>query len=542
MSKMKIYKWYFALLGVVLYTSVQSQIAPFQLVLEPLEIPGLGGLQSYAFGQSGGRWLILGGRLDGLHRRQPFASFDLVGNNTKIWVVDPEQMKSWSADISSLPSEIREPLSASNMEFYQEGDFLYCLGGYGYSTVLGDHTTYDKMTILNVPEIIKAVMLARNMRPFIRQIQDPLFQVTGGRLRKIEDAFYLLGGQKFIGRYNPMGPNHGPGFVQEYTNSIRIFSLADDGVQINVQHLKSHTDSMLLHRRDYNAESQILPNGKEGISLFSGVFQPGMDVPFLNCVTVDQNGYQAEPGFQQYYNHYHCPSMSLYSELKNEMHTVFFGGIAQYHDSAGILIADPNVPFVKTIARVTRNAKGEMAEFKLPVEMPALLGAGSEFIPVEILPHFKNGVLDLDKISGGRVLAGYIYGGIRSSAENIFFTNTGNESEASNYIYKVFLSKETTSTHDVLNAQSKGNLRVLIFPNPAEENFTIQFQLPKKSDVRITVSDLSGNSIYEKKMMRLEPGMHSCIPELQNIMHMSAVYVSVETPIEKSVQMVLLNK
>jgi hypothetical protein len=54
------------------------------------------------------------------------------------------------------------------------------------------------------------------------------------------------------------------------------------------------------------------------------------------------------------------------------MHTVFFGGIAQYYDSLGILVQDNNVPFVKTIARVTRDASGTMAEYKLPIVMPTL--------------------------------------------------------------------------------------------------------------------------------------------------------------------------
>lgn len=54
------------------------QTAPFQIMVEPMIIPGLGGLQAYAYGQDNGKWLILGGRLDGLHRRQPFAAFDIA--------------------------------------------------------------------------------------------------------------------------------------------------------------------------------------------------------------------------------------------------------------------------------------------------------------------------------------------------------------------------------------------------------------------------------------------------------------------------------
>jgi hypothetical protein len=45
---------------------------PYEVELRPVTIPGLPGLHSFAFGQHNGRWLIVGGRTDGLHPRQPF--------------------------------------------------------------------------------------------------------------------------------------------------------------------------------------------------------------------------------------------------------------------------------------------------------------------------------------------------------------------------------------------------------------------------------------------------------------------------------------
>lgn len=116
-----------------------SQQDPFQVAFEPIDIPNLGGVQSYAFGQSAGKWLIVGGRLDGLHRRQPFAAFDIAGHNNQLIVINPEGRQKWSAALTSLPTSIREQLSSTNMEFIQEGDYLYCIGGYGYSATQGDH-------------------------------------------------------------------------------------------------------------------------------------------------------------------------------------------------------------------------------------------------------------------------------------------------------------------------------------------------------------------------------------------------------------------
>ena len=104
---------------------IQAQNTPFSVALEPMNIEGLGGVQSYAFGQHEGKWLIVGGRLDGLHQRQPFAAFSQSGNNTQLIVIDPVAKQKWTTPLSSLPTGIQEQLSSTNMEFYQEGDYLY---------------------------------------------------------------------------------------------------------------------------------------------------------------------------------------------------------------------------------------------------------------------------------------------------------------------------------------------------------------------------------------------------------------------------------
>ena len=356
-------------------------------------------------------------------------------------MIDPVGLQKWTASLTLLPASVQEQLQSTNMQFHQNGRYLYLLGGYGYSATEGKHTTFPFLMAIDVPKVIEAIINKKDFSSYIRQISDPQFQVTGGRLDQINDVYYLVGGQKFIGRYNPMGPDHGPGFIQEYTNQIRKFSIADNGTTIRINHLPGFTDAENLHRRDYNVLPQILPTGEEGLTAFSSVFQQHEDLPFLNAVTINSKGYVVNNNFQQYYNHYHCANIPLYSASKNEMHSLFFGGIAQYYDSAGIRIQDDNVPFVKTIARVTRDANGNMTETKLSVEMPALLGAGSEFIPVETLPRYKNAVLKLDELPNSPTVIGYIYGGISSTAANILWFNNGTQSAASSQIFKVTLTK-----------------------------------------------------------------------------------------------------
>ncbi|MEZ4885864.1 MAG: T9SS type A sorting domain-containing protein [Chitinophagales bacterium] len=483
--------------------NIHSQ-TPFNIQLEPIDIEGVGGIQSYAFGQHNGKWLIVGGRLDGLHQRQPFAAFDASGNNTQLMVIDPVAGQSWATPLSSLSVGMREQLSSTNMEFNQEGDYLYVIGGYGYSSTKGEHTTYANLTAINVPATIEAIVNGTDFAENFRQITDPQFAVTGGHLNKIGAVYYLVGGQKFEGSYNPMGPDHGPGFTQEYTDAIRKFEIDDDGTTLNIRHLEGITDTENLHRRDYNVVPQIMPNGEEGLTAFSGVFQKTANVPFLNCVNIDAEGYEVNNSFSQYYNHYHCAVLPVFGAEQNEMHTVFFGGIAQYYEADGVLVQDDEVPFVKTIARVTRTADGTMTEYKLPVEMPALLGASSELIPIEGLSKYANGVLKLDDLEADTTLVGYIYGGISSSAKNIFWSNTGAQSEASSQIFKVFVVKEKTVGIDEINLQSIADLRMQMYPNPYNGVLNIDFQMAYQSEVELQIFDIEGKIVHEQKVPKNE--------------------------------------
>ncbi len=518
---------------------LNAQSSPFQVYIEPFQISGLGGLQSYAYGQSGGKWLILGGRLDGLHRRQPFASFDIAGHNNQIWVIDPVAQMKWSAPLTSLPVALQEQLSATNMEFHQDGDYLYLVGGYGYSNTAGDHKTYDGFTAVNVPAVIAAIQNGTAFSQYFRQLSDPDFAVTGGHLEQIGSTFYLVGGQKFDGRYNPM---NGPSFTQEYTNQIRKFTVEDDGNNLAVTFFPPDTDTANLHRRDYNVCPQIMPDGQEGLTAFSGVFQTVADIPYLNCVNIIAGSYTVNDSFSQYYNHYHCAYLPLYSANANEMHTVFFGGIAQYYDSLGILVQDNDVPFVKTIARVTRNANGLMSEHKLPVEMPALLGASAELIPIEGMDVYDNGVIKLDNLLQDTTLVGYIYGGIESTAGNIFWINDGTQSQTNETLYKVFVIKSSPNSIDDFNEQSAGMLQLQVYPNPNQGELFVKFHLDKPENVTLTLTDTAGKTILSEILTETEIGENLFSLQLGKKGVTGVYFITLGTATETAFQKVVIKE
>ncbi len=498
------------LIVLVLLAEVNSLLAgnsnhPFTISLEALQINGLPGLQSFACAQYNGKWLIACGRLDGLHKAMGMgmmgAPFPTSGSNNKLLVIDPVTKQFWSASLTTLATDIQEQLSSTNPEFFQDSDYLYIAGGYGYKSAVGKHVTFDKLIAISLPDAINSIVTGAPVSNSIRQISDTLFQVTGGEMGKIGSNYFLVGGHNFDGTYHHM---NGMGmFTQTYSNQIRTFRITDNGGIIVIDSVKVVTDEINLHRRDYNMVQQIMPDGSEGLTVFSGVFQITLDLPFLNSVNITANGYAVNNAFAQYYNHYQCANAALYSSSENEMHTLFFGGIAQYYDSAGILIADNQVPFVRTIARVTRDSNGNMSEYKLATEMPALLGAGSEFFLNPELPHYSNDVVKLDSINEDTVLLGYVLGGIQSPQPNVFNSSMmgSNGTSAVSNIFKVYLTKESSfSGGDELNSHSTNHLGFHVYPNPTTGEVTISLTPEKSGSVQLVILNSSGEIIRNESL------------------------------------------
>ncbi|MEZ4740010.1 MAG: hypothetical protein R2818_11795 [Flavobacteriales bacterium] len=474
-----------------------------RIVLEEVTIPGMPGVQSFAWGQIGNDWLLIGGRTDGLHQRQPFAAFLASANNTMAHVVDPTTNEVWSASIASLPTALYEQLQCTNIEFFQRGNTLYVIGGYGFSPTSNDHITHGRLAAIDVPGAIAAIKNGTSLTPHFRQLADSRMAVTGGYLGYLNDEFYLVGGQRFMGRYNPMGPDFGPGFIQEYTNAIRKFRIADDGTTLSITDYAQTVDTANLHRRDYNLVPQVFPNGEFGFTAFSGVFQYTSNIPWLNTVDVTASGYTVVSEFEQLLNQYHTAHLPAFTSSSNTMSTVFFGGIGRYYfDGNGQLWDDVNVPFVNTISRVQRSGDGSMLETAIGT-MPALLGSSAEFITAPNVPTVFNDVIDLDALESDTVLAGHIVGGIQSSAANIFFVNNGTQSSASTRVFRVLLVRDI-STGLIDPTATSNTLEVSLSPNG--EQLLITLDLERAATGELNLLDSSGRLVRKLLSARMPAG------------------------------------
>lgn len=497
------------LLGFNAYAQVDY--FPYIVKISPVEIPNLPGLHSYAHAQHEGKWLIIGGRTDGLHNRTPNTAFPAASNNTNIFVVDVIGNQFWSASINGLATNLKEQLQTTNMNFIQDGSRLYFTGGYAYSASRANHITFPFITAIDVPGLIQAVINQADISPYFIQIEDQRFAVSGGQMGKIADTYYLIGGNRFDGRYNPVG---GPSFTQEYTNQIRKFKIAPNIGPFAITDYETITDPVHLRRRDYNLVPQIFAFEKQGYMISSGVFQINADLPFLYPVDITEDGYTPRTTFNQYLSNYHGAKVGVYDKESNQMHSLFFGGMSQYYYENGELIQDNLVPFTKTISRVSRYEDGSLQEYLIPVEMPNLQGASAEFIPNLTLPLYNNKVVKLSEIKEEKFLLGHIYGGISSPSRNPFANNQTNSTSADPSIFEVNLIKSPIAAIPPVDGSNPFD--VLAFPNPFEDRVTVRFQLDKATKTDYFLTNIHGQIIKQGEYINQEIGRNELIINIPN--------------------------
>ena len=482
----------------------EAQEFPYTVVLNPVYSSPDIALQSYAYGVWENRVLLIGGRKDGLHQRQPFASFAADGMPSNISILDLNNYTSTPVEFDIIDVQLAEQFSSTNIEFYQTDSILWLVGGYGYSNTSQDHVTYPMLTAINLKTFFEAQDNGTFAFESFDFITDERFAVTGGSLKKLNDVFYLASGHRFDGRYNPM---NNPTFTQTYTEKVSRFipTLTANGIQVDW--LPEFSDPALLHRRDLNVLEGIDANGDMNFTLFSGVFQQVADLPFTNCVEVNSTGIAEVPEFQHLLNQYHSGHISLYDAQSQKQHYLFLGGISEYYYEGDVLTQNIDVPFTKNIACVTRNANNQWVEELNPSVMPGFLGSSSEIILNENLPMISGEIIDLNSAwNGSEILLGHLLGGIRSTAQNIFWVNNGTQSAPNDTLYEVWL---VPNSIDVASAHALPKNVFTIYPNPTSGKFRIEFSCAKNCDVELTAFDSNGKQVAHDKLGNFPSGKHS---------------------------------
>ncbi len=413
-------------------------------------------LHSFAAGEVDGKWVIIGGRTNGMHGFENIGvlNFPEASANREVWVIDPVSKQTWSRSIEGAGGGFTTvevaSLSTTNNQFEQVGDTLYMTGGYGVSDVgsLFDFETFDVLSAVDLPGLADWVMNGTGTaKDHVRQISDPMFKVTGGAMYELGGQMQLVFGQDFDGVYTP-------GSNGAYTNQVRRFTIVDDGTNLSVASATATTPLPEYRRRDLNVFPVISPDGgggvEESIVALSGVFTPSfgawtvpVEIGAIGEPTMDDPNDAAT--FKQAMNGYHSAKLGLFSEAGGDMIEMLFGGItfAEYDEVGDTLITDNGLPNTRQISAVQIDETGAysqhyMGEFPEVLDgegNPIRFGSNAEFFLADGIETYDNGVIKQDLLSPGDLL-GWIYGGIAANAPHVR-QNPEGLSAATNLIWAV---------------------------------------------------------------------------------------------------------
>ena len=422
--------------------TLAGQPAPF--TIEATEdvssrFPGAPHLQSFVWAQWDGKWIFISGRKAGYHGvGGKEADFPRSGANDKIWMIDPSgtgDARIWSIPLSSLSESlggVKDQFLSSNVAYFQDRETLYLAGGYGQDST-GAWVTFPILSTVHLPTLVKAISEGTNVSSAITYTRNSLVQTAGGELLKLDDGmFYLIGGHVFTGTYldfEAASENDSPKASQHYTGEIRKLRVTrDTHGQLAVTLIEAFRNPEFA-RRDLNAALTIQPNGHTlGAAAYGGVFtkdQLGFSKPIY--WTASSSPQVAE--YEQKMSGYSCARMAFFDPDSKAMMTTFFGGITQWiwNGEQGQFHPAPRVgtkadreyfdgmPWTDQITTLVRNAQSTY-EAVQPGRLAAYLGANGAFLPAPGLERIRPDadVFDLRPIRGKRVLAGYLFGGIRA--------------------------------------------------------------------------------------------------------------------------------
>lgn len=430
---------------------------PFKIIITRANFSLPAGLQSAVAGHHKSDYLFMAGRTNGLHGfNNDGDNFPPNMQNTTVFVINPckqtVQTRSLHDPESGLTQQQIDSLSVTSAQFYQKSNTLYITGGYGVDTATGNFSTKDTLTAINVKRLIKWVTRPDKHKlacQYIRQISDPLFQVTGGHMYQAskKNPTLLIFGQDFESVVTPTSNG-------EYTEQVRRFCIQDNGKSLRLVRLQPTAPDPSYRRRDLNVVPIIKRcNGKKIFSYvaLSGVFTPDNGI-WTVPVNISANGstYMPSPElastFKQGMNNYTCAHVEL-SSKDGSNYIVLFGGITFEYFEDGQFKTDAELPFTNETTVIVRSVSGNFSQYLLPTQYPdipstgsnpgntLLFGASSKFMPAPGISKFSNGVLKLSKIKEPTVI-GYIIGGIQSTLPN---TSVPSDTAASPYIFNVTL-------------------------------------------------------------------------------------------------------
>src|SRR5580658_3139303 len=433
-------------------------------------------LQSFVSARWDGKWIFIAGRTGGYHGvGQGDVDFPRTKANQQIWVIEPPASgpaKVYSFPVADLPpslSSVKDQWVSTNLLHFQDRDTLYLAGGYGENSA-GEPVTYPVVSSVNLPALVEGVIHGKDtFSKTIAWAESPLVQSTGGELVKLDDGFfYLIGGHVFMGTYRGFeaaDEKNTTKVSQTYLGEIRKLRIATTRPGTLAVTLEKSFPDPEFARRDLNAGLTLLADGKSlGAAIYGGVFNKDQ-LNFTHPIYISTGSDpKVDDRFEQKMSAYACATMLLYDPESSGMYTTFFGGISRWrwNDAMRQFVQAPvlgdktkqtgyldGMPWINEISTLVRS-RGKTYEFvQQDRRLPGYVGANAAFLPAAGLKRIREDadIFDLRQFRGKRVLAGYLFGGIRALPKEFPYTDeapdytSGNvPAKASDMILKVYVT------------------------------------------------------------------------------------------------------
>lgn len=198
--------------------------------------PTLENMSGYAVGQYEDYLMVFGGII----QSESTELYEEDFPNLEILLIDFKRERASAYTNSQLDGALGEQMSATGLSYYQQGNTLYLLGGYGYSESQNQYITFPYITAIDLEATLKALLEGKNPVANFYQICDDRLAIFDGKLDYNGEEFFLING-KTAYMLRPFSEN--PRYVeQKLQNEARTFKLSGEGPELELEGFQTWYD------------------------------------------------------------------------------------------------------------------------------------------------------------------------------------------------------------------------------------------------------------------------------------------------------------
>lgn len=205
--------------------------------------PTLEDMYGYAVGKQGDYLLIFGGSI----RSDVPEKYAHDFPNLDILMIDLKLNRAAAYTSGNLDDMLRDQMSSTGMAYYQDGNTLYMLGGYGFSESNGQFMTFPYMTAIDLQATVQALLTGKNPVANFYQICDERMAIFDATMDYNGEEFFLINGKSAY-KLEPFSDH--PEYVEEpFYGQARSFRIKGAKETLEISQFQTWYD--LEGFRDY---------------------------------------------------------------------------------------------------------------------------------------------------------------------------------------------------------------------------------------------------------------------------------------------------